>query len=95
MKKIVKYLSLLLLLLPFFTVKGNNVTAAETDDNVTIFLHKIIFPNGEMPEDIANTGDMSGAHQDLLQEYRGLNDVTFEAYDMTDKFMKYGQRVPR
>ena len=86
MKKIVKYLSLLLLLLPFFTVKGNNVTAAETDDNVTIFLHKIIFPNGEMPEDIANTGDMSGAHQDLLQEYRGLNDVTFEAYDMTAQF---------
>lgn len=86
MKKIVKYLSLLLLLLPLFTVKGNNVTAAETDSNVTIFLHKIIFPNGEMPEDIANTGDMTGAHQDLLQEYRGLNDVTFEAYDMTAQF---------
>lgn len=86
MKKLAKYFALLLLLLPIFTMKGNNVTAAEIDDNVTIFLHKIIFPNGEMPEDIANTGDMAGTHQDLLQAYRGLNDVTFEAYNMTDQF---------
>lgn len=87
MKKIAKYFALLLVLLPLFTVKGNHVSADEVGaDSVTVFLHKIIFPNGEMPEDIANTGDMTGTHQDLLQEYRGLNEVTFEAYDMTAQF---------
>lgn len=87
MKKLAKYFALLLLLLPIFTVKGNDVTAAGAEDSdVTIVLHKIIFPNGEMPEDIANTGGMNGAHQDLLQEYQGLNDVTFEVYDMTAQF---------
>lgn len=87
MKKMFKYLSLLLLLLPIFSMNGNRVNGAELEsNNVTIILHKIAFPNGEMPAEIANTGNLAGQHQDLLQEYRGLNGVTFEVYDMTDKF---------
>lgn len=87
MKKMFKYLSLLLLLLPIFSMNGNRVNGAELESNsVTIILHKIAFPNGEMPTEIANTGNLAGQHQDLLQEYRGLNGVTFEVYDMTDKF---------
>ena len=85
MKRLFKYLALVLLLLPIISLNGNRVEGAETGE-VTIFLHKIIFPNGEMPEAVANTGDMTGTHQDLLQDYRGLNDVTFEAYDLTARF---------
>ncbi|RGW12490.1 SpaH/EbpB family LPXTG-anchored major pilin [Enterococcus asini] len=87
MKKMFKYLSLLLLLLPIFSMNGNRVNGAELESNdVNIILHKIAFPNGELPEEIANTGNLAGEHQDLLQEYRGLNGVTFEVYDMTEKF---------
>lgn len=83
MKKMLKYLALLLLILPIFTLNGSEVAAAE---NVNIILHKIAFPNGKLPDEIPNTGNLAGEHQNLLQEYRGLNDVTFEVYDMTNKF---------
>lgn len=85
MKKLLKYLALMILVLPVFTINGMASEAAETD-NVTVMLHKIVFPNGEMPDEVANTGDLSGTHADLLQEYRGLNDVTFEAYDVSNEF---------
>lgn len=84
MKRWVKYLAFLALLVPFF-FSGNQAQAAEAD-SVNIILHKIVFPNGEMPDDLLNTGDTNGEHASLLQEYRGLNDVTFEAYDVSAKF---------
>lgn len=83
MKKMLKYFALLLLVLPIFSLNGAKVEAAE---NVNIILHKITFPNGKMPADIPNTGNLAGEHQDLLQEYEGLNGVTFEAYDVTEEF---------
>ncbi|MDT2757556.1 SpaH/EbpB family LPXTG-anchored major pilin [Enterococcus asini] len=83
MKKMLKYFALLLLVLPIFSLNGVKVAAVE---NVNITLHKIAFPNGEMPDEIANTGNLAGEHQDLLQKYEGLNGVTFEAYDVTDEF---------
>lgn len=85
MKKLLKYLALMILVLPVFMLNGMTSQAAETG-TVTVMLHKIVFPNGEMPEKIANTGDASGTHADLLQDYRGLNGVTFEAYDVSNEF---------
>lgn len=62
------------------------VSAAEMGSQVIFDLHKIIFPEGEMPDASLNTGNTSGEHADLLSEYRGLNDVTFEVYDVSDQF---------
>ena len=85
MKRWVKYLAFFAMLVPFF-FNGTEAKAAEATPDVNIILHKIVFPNGEMPEDMLNTGDTNGEHASLLQEYRGLNDVTFEAYDVSAKF---------
>ena len=86
MKRFVKYLAFFALLLPFF-FNGTEVHAADAkSDSVNIILHKIVFPNGEMPDDIQNTGDRTGEHESLLQDYRGLNDVTFDVYDVSDQF---------
>lgn len=85
MKRWVKYLAFFAMLVPFF-FNGTEANAAEATPDVNIILHKIVFPNGEMPEDMLNTGDTNGEHASLLQEYRGLNDVTFEAYDVSAKF---------
>ncbi len=68
-----------------------STSAAEVDAQVTFDLHKIVFPEGEMPEDRPNTGDSSGEHADLLSDYRGLSDVTFEAYDVSDQFYQLRQ----
>lgn len=84
MKKLFKYLAVLFLILPLFAT-GQNADAAETD-SVAITLHKIIFPDGDLPEESVNSGTTSGTHADLLQDYRGLNGVTFEAYDVTAAF---------
>lgn len=84
MKRWVKYLAFLALLVPFF-FSGSQAQAAETD-SVNFILHKIVFPNGEMPDDFQNTGDRNGEHESLLQEYRGLNDVTFDVYDVSQRF---------
>lgn len=84
MKRWVKYLAFLALLVPFF-FSGSQAQAAETD-SVNFILHKIVFPNGEMPDDFQNTGDRTGEHESLLQDYRGLNDVTFDVYDVSQHF---------
>lgn len=84
MKRWVKYLAFFALLVPFF-FSGSQAQAAEADE-VNIILHKIVFPNGEMPEDFQNVGDRTGEHESLLQDYRGLNDVTFDVYDVSQKF---------
>ena len=83
-KKIFKFFALLVLVLPTLSLNGTKAEAAEID--VTFALHKIAFPEGEMPEEIANTGDYEGVHHELLMDYKGLNDVVFEAYDVTNQF---------
>lgn len=85
MKRWIKYLAFFAMLVPFF-FNGTEAKAAEATPDVNIILHKIVFPNGEMPEDMLNTGDTNGEHASMLQDYRGLNDVTFEAYDVSAKF---------
>ncbi|MFZ8765434.1 SpaH/EbpB family LPXTG-anchored major pilin [Enterococcus diestrammenae] len=83
-KKIFKFFALLVLVLPTLSLNGTKAEAAEIE--VTFALHKIAFPEGEMPEEIANTGDYEGVHHELLMDYKGLNDVVFEAYDVTNQF---------
>ncbi|MEO1780834.1 hypothetical protein BAU18_000385 [Enterococcus diestrammenae] len=83
-KKMFKFFALLVLVLPTLSLNGTKAEAAEID--VTFALHKIAFPEGEMPEEIANTGDYEGVHHELLMDYKGLNDVVFEAYDVTNQF---------
>ncbi|MGO3116319.1 MAG: hypothetical protein ACTII1_10755, partial [Enterococcus pseudoavium] len=62
MKGVRKYLALLALMLPLVMLGTQKATAAETETQVTFDLHKIVFPEGEMPEASLNTGDTSGEH---------------------------------
>lgn len=75
------------LIFSFLSVGGNAqpAQAAETE-KVDFILHKIVFPEGQMPAAIQNNGSASGELADLLKEYRGLNDVTFETYDVSQEF---------
>ena len=91
MKGVRKSLALLALMLPLVMLGTQKAAAAETETQVAFDLHKIVFPEGEMPEASLNTGDTSGEHADLLSDYRGLNDVTFEAYDVSDQFYQLRQ----
>lgn len=68
----------LLLFKPAFTQ-----VATETEtEMVQITLHKLLFPNGQLPKNHPNDGQEKA----LLQTYRGLNGVTFQVYDVTDSF---------
>ena len=49
--------------------------------DVRITLHKLLFPEGQLPQEQINSGEGT-----LLQAYRGLNDVTYHVYDVTDSF---------
>ena len=75
---------MLLLIFPAFILNSVHGDAAE--DNVTFALHKIVFPKDELPEEKQNTGEHLGYHQDLLRTYTGLNNVTFEVYNVTKEF---------
>ncbi len=86
----------LLLGLLFFGGQRSLADGSDETPDVTFRLHKIVFPEGQMPDAAANTGDTSGKHADLLKEYRGLNGVTFDVYDVTERFYqlrKDGQSV--
>lgn len=74
---------LVLCLIPFclFSFPKENQAQSETR-TVQFTLHKLLFENGKLPETQLNTGQ----EQTFLQNYRGLNDVTFAAYDVTDAF---------
>lgn len=80
MKKL-GWLSMCLFLLLFKPAFTQAVTATETE-MVQITLHKLLFPNGQLPKNHPNDVQEKA----LLQTYRGLNGVTFQVYDVTDSF---------
>ena len=55
---------------------------------VQITLHKLLFPNGQLPENQPSDGQ----EKELLQTYRGLNGATFQVYDVTESFTIYEKR---
>ncbi|BDP60752.1 hypothetical protein EfmJHP38_16900 [Enterococcus faecium] len=80
MKKL-GWLSMCLFLLLFKPAFTQVATETETE-MVQITLHKLLFPNGQLPKNHPNDGQEKA----LLQTYRGLNGVTFQVYDVTDSF---------
>ena len=60
---------------------SQQVSAGEMQANVRITLHKVLFLEGQLPQEQINSGEGT-----LLQAYRGLNDVTYHVYDVTDSF---------
>lgn len=80
MKKL-GWLSVCLFLLLFKPAFTQAATEKETE-MVQITLHKLLFPNGQLPKNHPNDGQEKA----LLQTYRGLNGVTFQVYDVTDSF---------
>lgn len=58
---------------------------AAADENVTITLHKLLFENGQVPDQIQNDGLTNPF---LSDNYEGVNNVTFTAYDVSDAFYK-------
>ena len=49
-------------------------------------MHKIVFPEGQQPQDTPNTGRIDDQHANLLKEYHGLNNVTFTVFDVSKEF---------
>ncbi|WP_165006936.1 MULTISPECIES: SpaH/EbpB family LPXTG-anchored major pilin [unclassified Enterococcus] len=86
MKKF-NWLLLVFLLLFIKPITGQAAEAPE-GKTVQITLHKLLFPNGELPNSQANNGQ----EKDMLQTYRGLNGVTFQVYDVTDSFYRLREK---
>lgn len=80
MKTLSKIGLLLMVLFPFLWMAPP--ASSETADEVNIILHKLVFPENKLPEESENTGE------ERLKEYAGLNDVTFEVYDVTTDFYR-------
>lgn len=80
MKKL-KWLILCLIPLCLFSFPNENKAQSEIN-TVQFTLHKLLFENDKLPDVQLNTGQ----EQSFLQDYRGLNEVTFAAYDVTDTF---------
>jgi len=74
---------LILCLVPFCFLSFSKESIAQSEaDTVQIILHKLLFEHEKMPDEQFNTGQ----EQTFLQDYRGLNDVTFTVYDVTESF---------
>ena len=84
MKKMLLAFTSLLLFVPL--MMGMSASDTSKDNRVDIVLHKIAFPDGEMPADSENTGRADDDHASLLKEYHGLNNVKFEVFDVSRKF---------
>ena len=61
---------------------SHQALAEASQASVQVTLHKLLFPDGQLPEQQQNTGEEGT----LLQNYRGLNDFTYQVYDVTDPF---------
>ncbi|MGO2265241.1 MAG: pilin N-terminal domain-containing protein [Vagococcus salmoninarum] len=90
MKKSIKYFGLSLLLLLGLTI-GQIGEASEInrDATVQIELYKLLFAEDELPEELENNGQTNpfeAPNSGLLKKYRGLNGVTYNAYDVTTDF---------
>ncbi len=70
----------LLLTVAFFPVQA--MSKEESGSSVQLIIHKLLFANGEQPEETMN----DGTEGTLLTDYEGLNDVTFDVYDVTEHF---------
>lgn len=91
MKSFKKVFSLLLLMFLFPVVGGiQAVSADETTDNVQVTLHKLLFKDGDLPNITQNNGKTNpfGTTNPELLDYVGLNDVTFEVYDVTETYYR-------
>jgi fimbrial isopeptide formation D2 family protein/LPXTG-motif cell wall-anchored protein len=64
-----------------FVLLGFSQQVSAETPNVHITLHKLLFPEGQLPEEQPSSGEST-----LLQAYRGLNDVAYHVYDVTDSF---------
>ena len=76
-----RWLSICVMLLALFGF-SHQALAEASQASVQVTLHKLLFPDGQLPEQQQNTGEEGT----LLQNYRGLNDVTYQVYDVTDPF---------
>ena len=76
-----RWLSICVMLLALFGF-SQQALAEASQASVQVTLHKLLFPDGKLPEQQQNTGEEGT----LLQNYRGLNDVTYQVYDVTDPF---------
>lgn len=65
-------------------------SAAENGDNVQITLHKLLFEEGDLPELTQNDGKTNpfGTENPQLLDFIGLNDVTFEVYDVSEDYYR-------
>lgn len=61
---------------------SQHALAESKQANVQITLHKLLFPEGQLPTEQENSGEEGT----LLQNYRGLNDVDYQVFDVTDSF---------
>ncbi|WP_313630723.1 SpaH/EbpB family LPXTG-anchored major pilin [Enterococcus devriesei] len=85
MKKFLRIFLVLSFLLPIIGLNASSVHAEE-NNQVQFILHKIVFPEGQIPDETKNTGRLDDAHGELLKDYRGLDGVTFDVYDLTKEF---------
>lgn len=76
-----RWLSICVMLLALFGF-SQQALAEASQASVQVTLHKLLFPDGQLPEQQQNTGEEGT----LLQNYRGLNDVTYQVYNVTDPF---------
>lgn len=93
MKVITRILVILSLLVPTLNMDKLTVSA-DGNESVEVILHKIVFPEGELPEASVNSGTTDGHHAELLKDYQGLNGVTFTVYDVTKDFYGLRQENP-
>lgn len=59
---------------------------AQTPQTIDFYLHKLVLPAGELSEESSNSGTIDGNQSNFLTNYRGLNGVTFEVYDVSEAF---------
>ncbi|WP_265459108.1 SpaH/EbpB family LPXTG-anchored major pilin [Enterococcus sp. HY326] len=87
MKKLVRLLLILTVGFFFFFDKSAVYAAEDANQQVNFVLHKIVFPDGAAPEsEILNSGTEDGQLVNLLEDYRGLNGVTFDVYDVSQQY---------
>lgn len=81
----------------FAALMIHSSSPAEADTNgsgnVTFTLHKLLFKNGEVPDEVLNDGSSNPfADQTLLKDYEGLNGAAFSVYDVTSEFYQKSSR---
>lgn len=75
----------LILLIAVATAMLVHTPQAAAKERVTVYVHKLLFANGELPDAAINDG-VSDPFADLLLDYQGVNDVGFTIYDVTAAF---------